>query len=289
MKLRSFIIGVTVATALAAVQDMAAGETIPYSPNGQKIVSRPQADRYQQIAYVAPADRSLIAMNAPVSRRIFSADPNLYSETKPSGRSEAGIIEGWRERVFRILGSYVIPRRPDPVNDNRLKSIEELADQDNERRIITRVALKETLKLAHERLPEIDRLVNALKFEVSTDMISPERSGAEAADEKTGKVSVARLPVVKDRFFLRTGLRVPIESGKLGFVSETGASYGNLSSFFKVRLDGRFDSGIGLKYVLGRNLSLQVERQVSHAAEPATSGRTNTRSISNMIQVVSAF
>jgi hypothetical protein len=72
-------------------------------------------------------------------------------------------------------------------------------------------------------------------------------------------------------------------------VSETEATYGNLSSFFKVRLDGRFDNTAGLVYVISGDVRVQVERQVHHESVPAAGEATNTRSSLELVQLVCTF
>jgi hypothetical protein len=47
------------------------------------------------------------------------------------------------------------------------------------------LVLKETLKFTEERVVEIDRLVKAMKYEVSSDKTGSEDAGAEVRDIKT--------------------------------------------------------------------------------------------------------
>jgi len=84
-------------------------------------------------------------------------------------------------------------------------------------------------------------------------------------------------------------LRVPVESGKLGVTSETEARYGKMTSFFKVYLDGQYDNSLGLKYVLGKDIHLQVERQVAHTTDFVTSDTANEKSSLNLVQLVCKF
>ena len=289
MKLGTFIIVVILVPELAIAQHMATQGSVPSSMNEQTVAPQSRTDRFIQIAYVAPAERSMIEMKALAARKKFAADPELYSEIKDAHRAEDGIIGEWHERVFKTVGIYGRPRQSDPVNDNRLRSKSELDEQENENRVVARIILKETVRFTQERLPELDMLIKALKLEVSTDMISGENTEAEADAKKTGEAHGARHPLVEDRFFVKTGLRVPVESGKLSLLSETEATYGNLSTFLKVYLDGRYDNTVGLLYVLGRDLRVQVERHVSHATDPVTNDKTNAKSSLNLIQLVCMF
>ncbi len=219
----------------------------------------------------------------------FMADPELSSKIRPTDRSEAGIIESWRERVFKTFGTYISPRQSDLVNDNRLQNNNEFEEQDNESRMATRIVLKETLQFTRERLPEIDKLVKALRFEVSTDMVSGENGRTDIDDEKNNEARTARNISGKDRFLLKTGLRVPVESGKLVVASETEARYGNVTSFFTIHLDGQYDNNLGLKYVLGKDIHLQVERQIAHTTDFVTSYTANEKSSLNLVQLVCKF
>ncbi len=289
MKLGTFIILSIFVSGPAFAQEMAAREAASVKMNEQEVALRLEADRYQQIASVASADRSAVKPNALAARLKFMADPDLYSKIRPTDRSEDGIIESWRERVFKTFGTYISPRTPDLANDNRLQNNNEFQEQANESRMATRIVLKETLQLTRERLPEIDKLVKALRFEVSTDMVSGENAGTGIDDEMNNEARTARKTLAKDRFLLKTGLRVPVESGKLVVASETEARYGNVTSFFTIHLDGQYDNSLGLKYVLGRDLHLQVERQVAHTADFVTSDKANVTSSLNLIQLVCKF
>ena len=290
MKLETMLVIVIFATESALAQNMAAAEE-PHAVLDEKaIASRPQADQYLQIASVAPEERSIIELNASAARLKFTNDPNLYSDMKHPDHTDAGIIEGWRDRVFKSLGMHAQPRRFDPMHDGRMQSNTVLDEQANEGRTVTRIILKETLRYAQDRLPEIEELIKAMRLEVSTDMIFRQSDEAAAMDPNTGAGgrTVPHAPV-ENRFFLKTGLRIPVDGGKLGVVSETEATYGNLSSFVKVRLDGRYDSTAGLIYVLGRDLRVQVERQVTHATVLATRDAINTKSSLGLVQLVCTF
>jgi hypothetical protein len=276
MKLGTFIILLIFVSGPAHAQEKAAAP-------------REQADRYQQIAYAAPADTSIVELYASLARKKFSSDPNLYSEIKRNDRSETKLIEEWRERVFKAVGTYSLPQQPDLLNDSRLQSNNEIEEQANANRMATRMVLKETLTFTQERLPEIDKLIRLLRFEVSTDSVSEKNVGTEIDENKNDEARTARNTPVKEGFLLKTGLRVPVESGKLGVTSETEARYGKMTSFFKVYLDGQYDNSLGLKYVLGKDIHLQVERQVAHTTDFVTSDTANEKSSLNLVQLVCKF
>ena len=134
----------------------------------------------------------------------------------------------------------------------------------------------------------IDKLVKALtlKLEVSNRTFT-ENIEAQAKEEEFVEARPARNNSDKDKLFVKTGLRLPIESGKLRLVSETEARYSNMSSFFKIKLDGQFDNSLGLKYILGRDLALQVERQVTHTTDPISGAYAMSNL--NLIQLVCQF
>jgi hypothetical protein len=289
MKLGTFIILLIFVSGPAFAQEMAARESASVKNNEQAVAPRLQADRYPQIPSAASADRSVIKGNALAARLKFMADTDLYSKTRPTDRSEAGIIENWRDQVFETFGTYISPRQSDLVNDSRLQNNNEFEEQANANRMAARIVLKETLQFTRERLPELDKLIKALRFEVSTDMISSAKADEETHDKRIGEARASHTTIVKDRLFVKTGLLVPVESGKLVVVSETEARYGKMTSFFKIYLDGRYDNNVGLKYVLGKDIHLQVERQVAHTTDLIMSDTANVKSSLDLVQLVCKF
>jgi hypothetical protein len=188
--------------------------------------------------------------------------------------------------MFKTIRMHFGPFQEDPVQVNRLLSDDELDKQAGNGRTVMKLVLKETLKFTKERVVEIDRLVEALKYEVSSDKTGSEDAGAEASDIKTGNHKItdkkareahpAGNAVVNDKVILKTGLRVRIDSGKLGLVSETEAKYGKASYFYKVNLDNQGDNSLGFRYVLGRDIYIQVERDFNQTMDPATKNKPNT-------------
>lgn len=289
MKLKTFFVIVLFAAESVIAQNMAAAEKAHYVPDDKAIASQPPADRSMQIASVTPEERSIIELNARAARMKFTGDPNLYSEIKHPDHTDAGVIEGWSDRVFKRLEMHAQPSRFDPMHDSRMQSNTALDEQANEGRMVTRIILKETLRYTQERLPEIEALIKAMRLEVSTDMIFRQNDEAAAMDSNTRAAPTVHHTPFENRFFLKTGLRIPVDGGKLGVVSETEATYGNLSTFFKVRLDGRYDTTAGLIYVLSRDLRVQVEQQVTHETVLATSDTQNTKSSLGLVQLVCTF
>ncbi len=243
---------------------------------------------YQLIAYADPANYDVIERYAMNAMTRFTADPALYGRTNQNDTSEPDLIGDWRDRVFQKLRMYSGPRLPDFVDDGRLPSDNELDEQAKERRIVSKLVLKETLKFTRERIPEVDKLIRTLKLEVSNGTYD-ENAGAETADKRSGEEIAATNRTVKDELSLKTGLRVKIEDGTPGLVSETVAGYRKISSFFSVDLDNHNNNSLGVKYVIGRDIHVQVERDITRTKDPLTAEKTNVKSILNLIQMVYKF
>jgi hypothetical protein len=264
MKLRTFLILTTFGAAMLLGRSAAAAE---------------QADGYPVLAYAAPADRSFIAARAAAARRLFSADPDLYSGPTSTVKTEEGLLVEWRERVFESLQEQITPLGPEEA---------QAGGQDAQMRMVARIAMKESVKLVLKRMPRIEQLVRALKLEVSTDMLS---SGKDSEGPAAGPVAASappHRPAEKERFFMKTGLRVPVESGKLGLLSETNAVYGCMTSFYTIRLDNRLEYSLGLRYALDRDVQLEIERRTVDVSDPSPAG-TAGRSVSNLVRLVLVF
>jgi hypothetical protein len=229
-----------------------------------------------------------IDVKAPISVVRSATVEDMYSEINHREISEVGVIGDWRERMYKIVIVYSRPVQPDQVSDYRRQSMSEIEERTSEGRRVTKAVLKETLKFAQERLPEIDRLVKILRFDVSTDMVS-EIEEASSEEPKTPGPRMARQTVAENRFFMKTGLRMPVDGGKMNLLSETEASYGSVSSYFRVQLSGRYDSRLGLVYTLSRDMHVQVERQVNHSADAVVNERTKLKENMNLVQLVCAF
>jgi len=227
------------------------------------------AASYPVIAYAAPAERSLISMHAAADRMVYRTEASLFSSPTSTVRTEEGIIVKWRERVFGSLAANMTP----DVTDGE--------------RMVARIAVKESMNLALEHLPRLERLIKVLKLEVSTDMLARDEQEADGDEVLPIAAAPVRRQAVKARFFMRTGLRIPIEKGKPTLLSETNAVYGSITSYFNVRLDSKLDSSLGLRYTLNRDMQVQVERTTADV-DPA-SGGTVRRSASNTVKLVCLF
>jgi len=233
-----------------------------------------QAENHPVTTYAAPAELSLVSLYATTDRITYRTEESLFSRLDPTVRTEEGIIAVWRARVFASLAANMTP------------------DATNGERMVERIAMKESMKMALERLPQLERLIKMLKLEVSTEMLAKEEEQDEQDEARilsmTPKGGQAVHQAVKERLFVKTGLRIPIAQGKPTLLSETTAVYGSVTSYFNVRLDGKFDSRLGVRYTLSRDMQVQVERTIADAADPA-SGGTVRRSASNSIKLVCVF
>jgi hypothetical protein len=228
------------------------------------------AESYPVIAYATPDERSLISMHATADRMDYRAEASLFSGSTSTDKTEEGIIVVWRERVFRSLAANWTP------------------DAQDGERMVARIAVRESMNLALEHLPRLDRLIKVLKLEVSTDMLAKGEEKDEDGAALPGAATPVQRQAVKERCFMRTGLRIPIEKGKPALLSETNAVYGSITSYFNVRLDSKLDSSLGLRYTLNRDMRVQVERTIADAADPAAGG-TVRRSVSNTVKLVCVF
>ncbi len=87
---------------------------------------------------------------------------------------------------------------------------------------------------------------------------------------------------------MKTGLRIPVEQGRPVLLSETNAVYGSIISYASVRVDNKLDSRLGLRYIVGPLMQVQLERMTADAQDPA-SGGTVRRSVSNTLKFVCLF
>jgi hypothetical protein len=254
MELKTFIIMTTV-LAVIIMDRTAAAEN---------------AESYPVIAYAAPAERSFISLHATADRMVYRSEASLFSSPISTVKTEEGIIVEWRERVFRSIAANMTP------------------DVEDGERMAARIAMKESVNLALQHLPRLERLIKVLKLEVSTDMLARDENAAEEDEALPIAATPVQRQAVKERFFMRTGLRMPIEKGKPALLSETSAVYGSITSYFKVRLESRLDSSLGLLYTLNRDMRVQVERTIAGAVDP-DSGGTERRSVSNTVKLVCLF
>jgi hypothetical protein len=283
-----FIIASIFTPALAIAQDAAQQETSPVFPHDKTVALARPGDGYL-VAYAYTTTDAIVGRNARDASLKFTADPELYSEAGQAVFPGSDMVAVWRNRVFKSLSMYLGPRLQDGMDASRLMSNTELEEKANERRMATKIVLKETVKYTRERLHEIDRLINALKIEVSNGPVA-ENAGTEAEQEQTGQRPAAnKNEVRKDRPFFKTGLRFPVEGGKISLVSESEARYGNAASFIKINLDGLYDRSAGMTYAFGKDLHLQVERQDTHKTDPLTGDKAQARSSLSMVKVVYAF
>ena len=229
------------------------------------------AEGYPVIAYATPTERSLISLHATPVRLDYRMDASLFSSSSTSTvKTEEGLIAEWRERAFRSLAANMATEATDGE------------------RMVARIAVKESLAIALEHLPTLERLIKVLRLEVSTDMLGSDEKKDEGDEALPGAATPARRQAVKARFFMKTGLRIPVEQGKPALLSETNAVYGSITSYFNVRLDRKLDSSLGLRYTLNGDMRVQVERTIADALDPI-SGVAVQRAVSNTVKLVCVF
>ena len=254
MKLRTFLILTTVMAVILMGRKAAAED----------------AAGYPVIAYAAPAERSLISLRATPDRLDYRAEARLFSSATSTVKTEEGLLAQWRERAFRSIAANMAP------------------DATDGERMVARIAVRESVNIALEHLPTLDRLIKVLKLEVSTDMLGSDEEKDERDEALPAAAMPARGQAVKERFFMKTGLRIPIEKGTPALLSETSAVYGSIASYFTVRLDGKLDSSLGLRYTLNRDMRVQAERTIADAVGPLSGGAVQ-RAVSNTVKLVCAF
>ena len=228
------------------------------------------AESYPVIAYAVTSERSFVSMHATADRVVYRSEASLFSSPTATVKAEEGLIAEWRERVFRSLVANMTP----DVTDGQ--------------RMAARIAVKESMNLALTHLPRLERLIRVLKLEVSTDMLASDEEEAESDEALPIAETPVRRPAVKERFFMRTSLRIPIEKGKPMLLSETNAVYGGITTYINVRLDSKLDSSLGLRYTLNRDMRVQVERTTADAVDPA-SGGIERRTVSSTVKLVCLF
>jgi len=286
MKLKTIIIALIFLPEPAIAQDTVLQEMIPVNISEQVFVIDSQLGHSIHTENANPSKEHVIEVNTIASWKNPAARQDLFSEIT---HSDAKIINDWYKRIYESLRTQSIPRKDELTSDMRLRSNNELIERVNESHTVLKIVLKETLQFTKERLPEIDMLIRALKFEVSSDMASKKFDMTEVHAIKNNESSVSRHSEVNDRLFLKTGLRLPIDSGRLSLVSESVARYGNVSSFFSLYLGGHFNNTVGLAYDVNNDIHLRVERQTNQAMNSMTSNRSNERFSVNLIHLVCNF
>jgi len=209
----------------------------------------------------------------------------ISSEINHRESAETGIIALWRDRMDKAV--ILAPRTyPSEQAADRLQSMDERNELANEGRAVSKIAFRETLKIAQEQFPELDRLIKVLKLEVSTELISDvgATSGIEMRKAPVQQVTLQK--PVETRFFMKTGLRIPVENGKVNLLSETTAVYGNISSYVRVQVGGRGDSRLGVIYAMNHDMHLQIEHQLNRSAG---SGQTMNAATLDVVQLMCVF
>ncbi len=242
-----------------------------------------------QLAYADTASYSTIERDALAARLKFTANPDLFSEAVQTESTEGDAIALWRNRIFKSFSTNLGQRQQDVMSEDRLMSNTDLEQQANDRRTATKIIFKETAGFLRERVPEINRLINAFKFSIENRPASEDQEANGGSDASGNRAQAGRPSNGDQKLYLKTGLRLPVEGGKLSFISESEARYGKVSSFIKINLDGQFDRSAGMNYHLGKDTLLQAERRDTHTTDPLTGLKSSSKSSISLLQIVYKF
>ncbi len=236
----------------------------------------------QDPAAPAPSKVTPLELNALYGKPGLTADPDRATNVQTMTRPNSGVMEQWRDRMVNTLSTYVASRQQAPDEPaNPYAAGTGPIDHSGDERVIMKIMAKETLKFAREHVPEIDAFVNSLKMEYSSERPSSGDIGREALpivknerkteDTKTTHTESKATPAAEqDKLIYKTGIRVRVESGKVGLVSESEARYGKAAYFYKVNLDRQDNNSMGMSYALSTTASLQIEHDFSGTMNPAS-------------------
>ena len=286
MKWTAFIILFAFAPSLVIAQDLASPKSVSLAMNEHTAVPQLPIDHRGQLA-ADSLNNSSIEASALYGLTKFVTDPYFYVESKQADSSETGLIQGWRERVFKTISTNFIPVKQNDLRDGdgRLVSNTELEQQTDEGKMIQRIVAKESLRYIQERVPQIDTLVKALTFQISNDKFrAQEEKGIDNKPDEPQRASH------EDKLLVTTGLRIPTDGGKMALLSQTEATYSStLSMFFKVKLDKQFDNSLGLTYLFNKDIRLQALREITAASTGTTGENGNLKSTLDLVQLVCRF
>jgi hypothetical protein len=275
MKLVTLYIFLLFAPGFVIAQDISGKENDAANRNLQVAAPQLSADHNQSTA---------VELNALYGKSKFRAEPDFYRGIKQPDHFNPGIIEEWNERVFNTLKTYFTSGRQDLVYGYGQQSTTYVDEQISDRNIVTKVVLNETLSLTRERIPEIDSLVKALKFEISSETTGT-KSEEETKDKGTIEASTVKKTVTEDKVYYKTGVRLRVEGSFLGLASETEVKYNSASYYYKVNFDHQNDNSLGFTCAVGRDIYIKLEHSFTGAIDPITKDRSNR----NMVQLVSKF
>jgi len=273
----------------AIAQDTMLQEMIPVNMSEQVFVIESQHASYIHSKNTNPSEDLAIEVDTVAPWKNPPASQDLSSEIIQTAPSNAKIINDWYNRIYESLSAQSIPREDELASETRLRSNNELNERLNSSRLVLKIVLKETLQFSKERLPEIDMLIRALKFDVSTDMVFKKSDVTEVPATKNNENSDSRHPEDNDRLFLKTGLKLPIDCGRLSLASDSVVRYGNVSSVFSLYLGGHVNNTIRLVYDFNNDIHLRVERQTNQPMNSMTTSRPNERFSVNLIHLVYNF
>lgn len=221
----------------------------------------------------------------------FAADITLYPADAQAD-SKKGLMDAWRERVYaKLLSSYVEPRRDGADYCMRPDCAAVYDDpSEDEPKAVRKAVTGETLKFVRANSPAVDKLISALRLDVSN---TPTRNDPPPALK--GMDAVTELPTqkeeAKDKLSVKTRLRVKLDSGSGSVVPtvETQASYKAVSSYYRINLHTFYDTRLGLQYLMATNVRLVLERETKYIANPTWETDYQDKTSKNTLRLVIAF
>jgi hypothetical protein len=228
--------------------------------------------------------RAAVEMNALYDKSKLRAETGLPREIKQPDPFEHTIIGEWNERVFNSLKTYSTSPRQDLETDFGQQRTTYIDEQTSERNMVTKVLLNETLRLTRERIPEIDSLVKAIKLEISSETTGTKTENG-TDDQGTTDAKAVKKTVDENEVYYKTGVRLNMEGSFLELVSETEVKYSVVTYYYKVHFYNQSDNSLGMTFVVGRDISIKLERSFSGTMDPITGDKANR----NTVQLVSKF
>ncbi len=241
--------------------------------------------------YPDPSSYSLLFSKSAEAELRFSADRSLFSQPKTGDGQENDTVGAWRDRVYaKLLTVYSAPREdgadycvgPDcPLAYN---------DPINDRKPITRLVSRETLRFMRQKMPQVEQILVSLRLDVA-DKASKDDPSPVFKDMGQITELKAKNNDKNKGLSLQTRMRVRIDDGDISLVTETRATYGKTSSYFRVNLRKVGDTTFGFKYSLRQNTHLQFERETKFypSGISAFDGSSYGRTSQNALRLVFLF
>ncbi len=240
--------------------------------------------------YPDPSSYSLLFSKSAATELRYSADQSLYAQPKP-GDAENEIIGTWREYVYaKLLTVYSAPREDGADYCIGPDCPRAYNDPVSDRKPITRLVSRETLRFMRQKVPQIEEILISLRLEVA-DRASKDDPSPVFKD--MGQITELKADKNDNNkgLSVQTRMRVRLDDGDISLVTETRATYRKASSYFRVNLRKPGDTALGFKYSLGQNTHLQLERETKSypSGISAFDGSSYGRTSQNALRLVFLF